>query len=182
MKAPNIPTEQGRALWRLRCDRQRRLRQRRDHERHGRVRRTVDPLLARTHGTAALSRSARADDHGPPAPTRKASRSAEPYRKLSPHVVACRTKLIFSTASTLAPVVASRHISSRSSPFVDGKDDGTRDMKIANELQAKSAPVGINKVSNVTGLYLKLARRARAAIFFLFRLGDRWREIGLGGS
>src|SRR5271157_105313 len=97
---------QGRALWRLRCDRQRRLRQRRDHERHGRVRRTVDPLLARTHGTAALSRSARADDHGPPAPTRKASRSAEPYRKLSPHVVACRTKLIFSTASTLAPVVA----------------------------------------------------------------------------
>ena len=47
---------QGRAVWRVRCDRQRRLRQRRDHERHGRVRRAVDPLLARTHGTSSAIR------------------------------------------------------------------------------------------------------------------------------
>ncbi len=45
-------------------DRQCRLRQRRDHQRHRRVCRGVDPLLARTHGTTALSAGARTDDHG----------------------------------------------------------------------------------------------------------------------
>src|SRR5215470_471776 len=57
-------TRQGRAVWRIRCDRQRRLRQRRDHERYCRVRRAFDPLLARTQGTTALSACTRIDDHG----------------------------------------------------------------------------------------------------------------------
>jgi hypothetical protein len=39
------------ALWRVRYDHQCRLRQRRDHQRHRRVRRAVDPLLARVYGT-----------------------------------------------------------------------------------------------------------------------------------
>jgi hypothetical protein len=38
------------ALWRVRYDHQCRLRQRRDHQRHRRVRRAIDPLPARAHG------------------------------------------------------------------------------------------------------------------------------------
>ena len=56
--------KQGRPLRRVRCDRQHRLRQRRDHERHGRVCRAVHSLLARAHGRAALSKCPRADDYG----------------------------------------------------------------------------------------------------------------------
>src|SRR5262252_5294467 len=55
---------QGRALWRVRYDRQCRLRQRRDHQRHRRVRRAVDPLLAPAHGTPTLSACAGAHHHG----------------------------------------------------------------------------------------------------------------------
>jgi hypothetical protein len=40
------------------------LRQRGDHERYSRVRRAVDPLLARTHGATALSECTGIDDHG----------------------------------------------------------------------------------------------------------------------
>src|SRR5580700_9880409 len=54
---------QGSALWGVRCDHQHWIRQRRDHERHRRVRRAVDPLLARTHGTTALSQCTGINDH-----------------------------------------------------------------------------------------------------------------------
>ena len=53
-----------RALRSLRCDRQCWICQRRDHERHRRVRCAVNPLLARSHGTSALPTGARVDDHG----------------------------------------------------------------------------------------------------------------------
>ena len=47
---------QGRALRRLRRDRQRRLGERRDHRRHGPIRGRLDRPLARAHGATTLSR------------------------------------------------------------------------------------------------------------------------------
>jgi hypothetical protein len=51
---------------------------------------------------------------------------------------------------------------------------------ISAALQVANAPVGVHKIAGVAGLYLKIGERGAGSYFYLYRLGDRRREIGLG--
>lgn len=53
-------------------------------------------------------------------------------------------------------------------------------MKIANQMQADRAPIGVHKITGAVGLSLKVGETGKGSYFYRFRLGDRRREMGLG--